>query len=102
MEDKKPDPKDKAIKVLEDCLMLYMGKNYQITGLLGPDTSFTVSINGPFGKKELTYLSNRFRADAEHIKDGVINKIGTPAAIIESLKEAAMPQYQPSRDSVTK
>ena len=89
MTEEKLDKKDHVIKALEACLSLYLGKSYEITGLLGPETSFTVSINGPFGKKELTYLANRFRADAEHMGDGKINQLGSPKQIIEKLKEAA-------------
>ncbi len=86
-DDKKQIESQKAlIASMEKLLMLYMGKNYQITGLLSHETRFSLSINGPFARKELEALSRRILLDAELLGDGVINVNDSPEWVLEEIR----------------
>lgn len=82
------EQKDVAIKALEKLIMFYIEGGYKSSGLLTADTSFELCIKGPFGKKELVYLSNKLRSDAEHLSDGRINDFGSVSEFIEKLKNS--------------
>jgi hypothetical protein len=74
----------RAFNSLTDLLLLYVSKRYECTGFLSPATTFTLKIEGPFGKRELAFLIKRLRDDAKMLGDEQINH-STP--IIERLDE---------------
>jgi len=84
-----PDDKKQngAITALTNLLMFYLNKGYEITGLLSPSASFTLKIEGEFGKKELEFLIKRLRADAKMLGDAKLNETVKITEYLEEIKK---------------
>ena len=96
MEDKAfIEKQSRVIKALEDLLILYVDKQYQITGLLSPTTNFSLEIKGPFGNGELLCLIKRLQLDVKMLGDGRINQTNTIKDCIEELKKLSAEQALP-------
>lgn len=79
------------IAALEKLVMNYIGKTYHISGLLSSSTSFTLHIEGAFGKKELVALCKRLALDAEMLGEGQINISKTANEILEEIRQISKP-----------